>query len=98
MGRVVAVVEALALLGAGVVAGIVSTVVSLASVVSYPALLAIGLRPLSANMPRTGSLPFPRALAAATACDARAGQALAGGRGGAAGRSMAVTSGRPAGS
>ncbi|HUZ35957.1 MAG TPA: sulfite exporter TauE/SafE family protein [Streptosporangiaceae bacterium] len=51
-------VEVLALAAAGVVAGIVSTVVSLASVVSYPALLAIGLPPLSANMTNTVSLLF----------------------------------------
>jgi hypothetical protein len=58
LGRVVTVVEALALAVAGVVAGIVSTVVSLASVVSYPALLAIGLPPLTANMTNTVSLMF----------------------------------------
>ena len=58
LGRVVSLVEVLALAAAGVVAGIVSTVVSLASVVSYPALLAIGLPPLSANMTNTVSLLF----------------------------------------
>ena len=41
LGRVVTVLEALALIAAGVVAGVFSTVVGLASVVSYPALLAI---------------------------------------------------------
>jgi uncharacterized membrane protein YfcA len=43
---------------AGVAAGIISTVVGLASVVSYPALLAIGLPPLAANMTNTVSLLF----------------------------------------
>jgi uncharacterized protein len=58
LGRVVTVAEALALVAAGVVAGVFSTVVGLASVVSYPALLAIGLPPLSANMTNTVSLLF----------------------------------------
>ncbi len=58
LGRVVTVAEALALVAAGVVAGVFSTVVGLASVVSYPALLAIGLSPLSANMTNTVSLLF----------------------------------------
>jgi uncharacterized membrane protein YfcA len=38
---------------AGVVAGVVSTVASLASLVSYPALLAVGLPPLAANVTNT---------------------------------------------
>jgi uncharacterized membrane protein YfcA len=58
LGRVVTVAEALALVAAGVVAGVFSTVVGLASVVSYPALLALGLPPLSANMTNTVSLLF----------------------------------------
>ncbi len=45
--------QALILLGVGVLAGIVSTVASLASVVSYPALLALGLPPVSANVTNT---------------------------------------------
>ncbi len=48
--------EALALLGTGVLAGIASTVASVASVVSYPVLLAIGLPPLAANVTNTMSL------------------------------------------
>jgi hypothetical protein len=48
--------EALALLATGVLAGIASTVASVASVVSYPVLLAIGLSPLSANVTNTISL------------------------------------------
>jgi len=64
LGRLVTVVVALALVVAGVVAGMVSTVVGLASVVSYPALLAIGLPPLSANMTNTVALLFTGAGAA----------------------------------
>ncbi len=52
------VAEAAGLVGVGVVAGVVSTVVSLASLVSYPALLAFGLPPLSANVTNTVSLLF----------------------------------------
>jgi hypothetical protein len=54
----VTVTEGLALVAAGMAAGIISTVVGLASVVSYPALLAIGLPPLAANMTNTVSLLF----------------------------------------
>ena len=53
------------LLGVGVLAGIVSTVASLASVVSYPALLALGLPPVSANVTNTVALMFHRVGAAA---------------------------------
>jgi uncharacterized membrane protein YfcA len=48
--------EALVLLATGVLAGIASTVASVASVVSYPVLLAIGLPPLAANVTNTMSL------------------------------------------
>jgi uncharacterized membrane protein YfcA len=48
--------EALALLATGILAGIASTVASVASVVSYPVLLAIGLPPLSANVTNTMAL------------------------------------------
>jgi uncharacterized membrane protein YfcA len=65
LGRVVTVLEALALIAAGVVAGVLSTVVGLASIVSYPALLAIGLPPLSANMTNTVALLFTGVGAAA---------------------------------
>lgn len=51
-------IEVLGLVGVGLVAGVVSTVVSLASVVSYPALLAFGLSPLSANVTNTVALMF----------------------------------------
>lgn len=46
------------LVGVGISAGVVSTVVSLASIVSYPALLALGLPPLSANVTNTVALAF----------------------------------------
>jgi uncharacterized membrane protein YfcA len=42
----------------GVLAGVVSVVASLASLVSYPALLAIGLPPLAANVTNTTALVF----------------------------------------
>ena len=48
--------EALLLLAAGTLGGILSTVVSIASLVTYPALLALGVPPLSANMTNTVSL------------------------------------------
>jgi uncharacterized membrane protein YfcA len=46
------------LFGAGVAAGIVSVLVSLASLVSYPALLLVGLPPVAANVTNTVSLLF----------------------------------------
>jgi len=49
-------VQALALLGTGIAGGLASTVASIASVLSYPALLALGLPPLSANVTNTMSL------------------------------------------
>jgi len=57
--------EAAVLLGVGVLAGIVSTVASIASVVSYPALLALGLSPVSANVTNTVALMFTAVGAAA---------------------------------
>jgi uncharacterized membrane protein YfcA len=48
--------EALLLLAAGTLGGIFSTVVSIASLITYPALLALGVPPLSANMTNTVSL------------------------------------------
>jgi uncharacterized membrane protein YfcA len=50
--------EVIVLLAAGTVGGIFSTVVSIASLVTYPALLALGVPPLSANMTNTVSLVF----------------------------------------
>ena len=51
-------IQALALLGVGVAGGIVSILVSLASLVTYPALLAMGLPPVAANVTNTVSLVF----------------------------------------
>jgi hypothetical protein len=48
--------EAFALLAAGVGGGIFSTVVSIASLITYPVLLALGVPPLTANMTNTVSL------------------------------------------
>jgi uncharacterized membrane protein YfcA len=50
--------RAATLLGVGVVGGVVSVVVSLASLVSYPALLALGLPPVAANVTNTVALTF----------------------------------------
>jgi uncharacterized membrane protein YfcA len=50
--------DALWLFTTGVLAGIVSVVASLASLVSYPALLAAGLSPLAANVTNTTALVF----------------------------------------
>ena len=49
LGRLVSTLAILALFGAGTLAGVASTVASLASVVSYPVLLALGLPPVSAS-------------------------------------------------
>jgi uncharacterized membrane protein YfcA len=46
------------LIALGLTAGVISTVVSLASVVSYPALLAMGLPPVTANVTNTVALLF----------------------------------------
>ena len=54
-------VQALALLGTGIAGGLASTVASIASVLSYPALLALGLPPLSANVTNTMSLVWTAA-------------------------------------
>jgi uncharacterized membrane protein YfcA len=62
------------LLGVGVLAGIVSTVASLASIVSYPALLALGLPPVSANMTNTVALMFTAVGAAGGSRPELAGQ------------------------
>jgi uncharacterized membrane protein YfcA len=90
--------EMLGLAGVGVLAGVVSTVVSLASVISYPALLAFGLSPLSANVTNTVALVFTGLGAAAGSRPELAGQ---GGRvlrlgwvtalGGAAGAALLLT-------
>jgi uncharacterized protein len=66
--------DLLVLAGAGLAAGIVSTVASLASVVSYPVLLALGLPPLSANVTNTVALLFTGVGAAAGSRPELAGQ------------------------
>jgi uncharacterized membrane protein YfcA len=66
--------EVFGLVGVGVLAGVVSTVVSLASVVSYPALLAFGLPPLTANVTNTVALLFTGVGAAAGSRPELAGQ------------------------
>lgn len=48
--------EAAALLAAGVGAGVIGTVAGLASLVSYPTLLAVGLGPVAANVTNTVAL------------------------------------------
>lgn len=50
------VTTALVLLAAGIGGGLASTIASIASVVSYPILLSLGLPPLSANVTNTVSL------------------------------------------
>src|ERR1039458_4909134 len=73
-GRGVTIADLLLLLVTGIAAGIVSTVASLASVVSYPVLLSLGLPPLSANVTNTVSLLFTGAGAAAGSRPELAGQ------------------------
>jgi uncharacterized membrane protein YfcA len=74
LSQVVPLAEIFALLGAGVLAGVASTVASLASVVSYPVLLALGLPPVTANMTNTVALVFAGAGAAAGSRPELAGQ------------------------
>lgn len=62
------------LLGVGILAGIVSTVAALASIVSYPALLALGLPPVTANVTNTVALMFTGLGAAAGSRPELAGQ------------------------
>jgi uncharacterized membrane protein YfcA len=64
----------LTLVGAGTLAGVSSTVASLASLISYPVLLALGLPPVSANVTNTVALVFTGAGAAAGSRQELAGQ------------------------
>ncbi|GAA4575205.1 sulfite exporter TauE/SafE family protein [Planotetraspora kaengkrachanensis] len=66
--------DVLGLIAVGLAAGVVSTVVSLASIVSYPALLAFGIPPLSANVTNTVALMFTGLGAAAGSRPELAGQ------------------------
>jgi len=74
LGRVVSLVAILVLVGAGALAGVTSTVASLASVVSYPVLLALGLPPVSANVTNTVALAFTGAGSVAGSRQELAGQ------------------------
>jgi uncharacterized protein len=67
--------DLLVLVVAGIAAGIVSTVAALASLVSYPVLLALGLPPLTANVTNTVALSFTAVGAAAGSRPELAGQA-----------------------
>ena len=66
--------EALVLLAAGTAGGILSTVAAIASLVTYPALLALGVPPLAANMTNTVSLVLTGAGSAAGSRPELAGQ------------------------
>jgi uncharacterized membrane protein YfcA len=66
--------EALVLLATGTAGGIFSTVVAIASLVTYPALLALGVPPLAANMTNTVSLMFTGAGSVAASRPELAGQ------------------------
>jgi len=74
LSQVVSPAEIFALIGTGILAGVASTVASLASVVSYPVLLAFGLPPVSANVTNTVALVFTGAGAAAGSRRELAGQ------------------------
>jgi uncharacterized membrane protein YfcA len=74
LSRIVHLGWILALLGAGAAAGVASSAASLASVVSYPVLLALGLPPVSANVTNTVALTFTGAGAAVGSRRELAGQ------------------------
>jgi uncharacterized membrane protein YfcA len=58
MGIYMPIYHELELFAAGIGGGIAGTVASIASIVSYPALLALGLPPLAANVTNTMALVF----------------------------------------
>jgi len=66
--------EVLVLFAAGTLGGIFSTAVSIASLVTYPVLLALGVPPLSANMTNTVSLVLTGAGSVASSRPELAGQ------------------------
>ncbi len=66
--------EVLVLVTAGTMGGILSTAASIASLVTYPALLALGVPPLSANMTNTVSLVLTGAGSVASSKPELAGQ------------------------
>ncbi|NLG47627.1 MAG: sulfite exporter TauE/SafE family protein, partial [Gordonia sp.] len=69
--------ELLGLVAAGFVAAVVGYVTGLASLVSYPALLAFGLNPLAANVTNTVAL-----VASGIGSFAKSGRELTSGDGG----------------
>jgi uncharacterized membrane protein YfcA len=66
--------DALLLVAAGAAAGVLSTVAGLASLVSYPVLLGLGLSPLAANVTNTVSLVLTGAGSAAASRPELTGQ------------------------
>jgi uncharacterized protein len=83
------------LLAVGTIAGLASTVASVASLVSYPVLLAFGLPPVSANMTNTAALVLTGAGSVAGSRQELAGQgrlvwrlSVLAGLGGAAGAAL----------
>jgi uncharacterized membrane protein YfcA len=64
-GRALTLTEALLLVAAGVGAGLTGSIAGLASLVSYPALLAVGLPPVAANVTNTTAMMATTAGAAA---------------------------------
>ncbi|SJZ36647.1 hypothetical protein SAMN02745673_00128 [Marinactinospora thermotolerans DSM 45154] len=89
----------IALLGAGLLAGLVGSTAGLASLVSYPALLAVGLPPVAANVTNTVALVFSGVGSAAGSLPELTGQshrvrryALLAGLGGALGGALVLVS------
>jgi hypothetical protein len=89
------VLRILALVGAGVGGGLAGSVAGLASLVSYPALLALGLNPIGANVTNTVALVFGGAGSALGSRPEMVGQGRRLGRLGAAGGAGRL--GRPRG-
>jgi uncharacterized membrane protein YfcA len=74
LGRIVSLVAIAVLAGTGLLAGLASTVASVASLVSYPVLLALGLPPVSANVTNTVALVLTGAGSVAGSREELAGQ------------------------
>jgi uncharacterized membrane protein YfcA len=74
LGQVMGLAAVFVLLGTGLAAGLASTVAGLASLVSYPVLLLLGLPPVVANMTNTVALACTGAGAAAGSPRELAGQ------------------------
>jgi uncharacterized membrane protein YfcA len=56
--RPMSILEALAILGAGMAAGAINTIVGSGSLITFPTLLALGYRPVTANVSNTVGLAF----------------------------------------